>query len=34
MGNFEKRLERADPWSDFFAARQPLQDAARLLSRL
>jgi bifunctional non-homologous end joining protein LigD len=34
MGNFGKRLERADPWSDFFAARQPLKDAIRLLSRL
>jgi bifunctional non-homologous end joining protein LigD len=34
MGNFAKRLKRADPWSDFFAARQPLKDAARLLSRL
>jgi bifunctional non-homologous end joining protein LigD len=34
MGNFARRLKRADPWSDFFAARQPLKDAARLLSRL
>ena len=34
MGNFAKRLKHADPWSDFFAVRQPLKDAARLLSRL
>ncbi len=34
MGNFAKRLKRADPWSDFFENRQPLKDAARLLSKL
>ena len=34
MGNFAKRLKHADPWRDFFAVRQPLKDAVRLLSRL
>jgi bifunctional non-homologous end joining protein LigD len=34
MGNFAKRLQRTDPWSDFFENRQPLEDAARLLSKL
>ncbi len=34
LGNFAKRLERADPWSDFFQNRQSLKDAARLLSKL
>jgi len=34
IGNFAKRLKRADPWSDFFENRQPLKDAARLLSKL
>ena len=34
LGNFAKRLERSDPWSDFFENRQPLKDATRLLSKL
>jgi bifunctional non-homologous end joining protein LigD len=34
LRNFAKRVKRADPWKDFFADRQPLKDAARLLSRL
>ncbi len=34
LGNFTKRLKRADAWSDFFENRQPLKDAARLLSKL
>jgi bifunctional non-homologous end joining protein LigD len=34
MGNFAKRLKRADPWSDFFQRRQSLKDAGRLLSKL
>ena len=34
MGNFAKRLKRADPWSDFFKNRQSLKDAARLLNKL
>jgi bifunctional non-homologous end joining protein LigD len=34
MRNFARRMKRADPWKDFFAARQPLKDAARLLSKL
>ena len=34
MGNFDKRLKRADPWSGFFESRQPLKDAARLLGKL
>ncbi len=34
MGNFAVRLERADPWSDFFDDRQSLEQADRLLDRL
>jgi bifunctional non-homologous end joining protein LigD len=34
LGNFAKRLKRADPWSDFFENRQPLKDIARLLSKV
>ena len=34
MGNFAKRLKRAEPWSDFFENRQSLKDAARLLNKL
>ena len=34
MGNFAKRLKRADPWSDFFKNRQSLKDAALLLNKL
>jgi bifunctional non-homologous end joining protein LigD len=34
MGNCAAWLRRADPWGDFFADRQSLADAARLLSRL
>jgi bifunctional non-homologous end joining protein LigD len=34
IGNFAKRLKRADPWSDFFENRQPLKDAARSLNKL
>jgi len=34
MGNVDKRLKRADPWSGFFESRQPLKDAARLLGKL
>ena len=34
MGNFAKRLRRADPWSDFFGNRQSLRDAARSLNKL
>jgi bifunctional non-homologous end joining protein LigD len=34
MGNFAKRLKRADPWSDFSKNCQSLKDAARLLNKL
>lgn len=34
MGNFAKRLKRADPWSDFFKNRQSLKEATRLLCKL
>ncbi|HUK30442.1 MAG TPA: non-homologous end-joining DNA ligase [Candidatus Acidoferrum sp.] len=34
MGNFAKRVKRADPWRDFFKIRQSLKDAARLLDKL
>ena len=34
MGNFAMRLERADPWSDFFENRQSLKDAMAAVKRL
>jgi bifunctional non-homologous end joining protein LigD len=34
LGNFEKRLERPDPWADFFTARQSLDRALKALRRL
>jgi bifunctional non-homologous end joining protein LigD len=34
LGNFRERLRRADPWEDFFRARQSLNAAAKLLARL
>jgi bifunctional non-homologous end joining protein LigD len=34
IGNRATWLRRADPWSDFFEDRQPLNDARRLLTRL
>jgi bifunctional non-homologous end joining protein LigD len=34
MGNFAKRIQRSDPWEDFFENRQSLPDAARLLGSL
>jgi bifunctional non-homologous end joining protein LigD len=34
LGNFAKRLKRADPWRDFFENRQSLKAAARLLDKL
>ncbi|MFZ3200126.1 MAG: non-homologous end-joining DNA ligase [Candidatus Acidiferrales bacterium] len=34
MGNFAKRMKRADPWGDFFENRQTLKDAVRLLDKL
>jgi bifunctional non-homologous end joining protein LigD len=34
LGNFEKRLKRADPWKGFFENRQSLKGATRLLGRL
>jgi len=34
MGNFAKRLRRADPWGDFFRARQSLKEAARRVKKL
>jgi len=34
IGNRAAWLRRADPWSDFFEDRQPLNDARRLLTRL
>lgn len=34
MGNFAKRLKRADPWSDFFENRQSLKGAAQSLNKL
>jgi bifunctional non-homologous end joining protein LigD len=34
MGNFATRLQRADPWSDFFESRQSLNDATRLVNKL
>ena len=34
LGNFSARVNRVDPWSDFFEKRQALEDAAQLLNRL
>jgi bifunctional non-homologous end joining protein LigD len=34
MGNFARRLKRADPWTDFFENRQSLKDATRLRNKL
>jgi len=34
LGNFAKRTKRADPWEDFFASRQSLKGAVRLLAKL
>jgi bifunctional non-homologous end joining protein LigD len=34
LGNFSARVNRVDPWSDFFENRQALEDAAQLLNRL
>jgi bifunctional non-homologous end joining protein LigD len=34
IGNFAERLRRADPWADFFRARQPITAGAKALGRL
>jgi DNA primase len=34
IGNFEKRLKRADPWKDFFKQRQSLDKATKALQKL
>ena len=34
VGNFGERLRRADPWADFFRARQSLNAAAKSLAKL
>jgi bifunctional non-homologous end joining protein LigD len=34
LGNFAARLEKPDPWADFFAARQSLDRALKALQRL
>jgi bifunctional non-homologous end joining protein LigD len=34
IGNFAKRMERADPWKDFFRSRQSLTDAIKKLKVL
>lgn len=34
IGNYQKRLKRADPWADFFNDRQSLKAAAQLLKKL
>lgn len=34
LGNFQERLQKPDPWADFFAARQPLDPALKALRRL
>jgi bifunctional non-homologous end joining protein LigD len=34
LGNFSARMRRADPWADFFRARQPLSAAAKSLDKL
>jgi bifunctional non-homologous end joining protein LigD len=34
IGNFAKRLKRADPWKDFFKQRQSLEKATKALQKL
>ena len=34
LGNYRRRFDRADPWSDFFENRHTLDDAVRLLNTL
>jgi bifunctional non-homologous end joining protein LigD len=34
LGNFEKRLEKPDPWADFFASRQDLKPALKAVRNL
>ena len=34
LGSVPVRINRVDPWSDFFDNRQALEDAAQLLNRL
>ena len=34
LGNFSRRMRRADPWADFFESRQSLNDAARRIHAL
>jgi bifunctional non-homologous end joining protein LigD len=34
IGNFARRMERADPWKDFFRSRQSLTDAIKKLKAL
>lgn len=34
LGNFRVRLERKDPWADFFSSRQPLLAALKRLRKL
>jgi bifunctional non-homologous end joining protein LigD len=34
LGNFDKRLEKPDPWADFFASRQDLKPAIKALKNL
>ncbi|HEX4594372.1 MAG TPA: hypothetical protein VH157_08855, partial [Bryobacteraceae bacterium] len=34
LGNYEKRLAGPDPWKDFFASRQSIKSAAKVVSKL
>ena len=34
LGNFGERMRKADPWADFFRARQPINAAAKSLGKL
>jgi bifunctional non-homologous end joining protein LigD len=34
LGNFSERMRKADPWADFFRARQPINAAAKSLGKL
>jgi bifunctional non-homologous end joining protein LigD len=34
LGTFERRLQQADPWAEFFRSRQPLGPAMRAVARL
>jgi len=34
IGNFAERAKKADPWSDFFRTRQPIEQAIQQVKKL